>query len=49
MGHESTEHTFRVYGGWCAEVGADAAALRQKWAGDTIAAPPAAESGSQIQ
>jgi integrase len=32
MGHESTEHTFRVYGGWCLEVGAEAAALRESWA-----------------
>jgi hypothetical protein len=32
MGHESTEHTFRVYGGWCLEVGADAAAMREAWA-----------------
>ena len=32
MGHESTEHTFRVYGGWCLEVGAEAAALRAAWA-----------------
>jgi integrase len=37
MGHESTEHTFRVYGGWCLEVGADAAALRSAWATSTAA------------
>lgn len=32
MGHTSTEQTFRVYGGWCAEMGQDAAALREAWA-----------------
>jgi integrase len=35
MGHESTEQTFRVYGGWCAEMGEDAAALRESWASGT--------------
>jgi integrase len=34
MGHESTENTFRVYGGWCLEVGAGAAALRSAWASE---------------
>jgi integrase len=32
MGHTSTEQTFRVYGGWCREMGADAAAMRTAWA-----------------
>jgi integrase len=32
MGHTSTEQTFRVYGGWCREMGADAAAMREAWA-----------------
>jgi len=32
MGHASTERTFAVYGGWCHEMGADAAALRAAWA-----------------
>jgi len=33
-GHASTERTFAVYGGWCHEMGADAAALRESWASD---------------
>lgn len=32
MGHTSTERTFKVYGGWCREMGADAAAMRAAWA-----------------
>ena len=32
MGHTSTEMTFRIYGGWCREMGADAAAMRLAWA-----------------
>jgi integrase len=32
MGHSSTEQTFKVYGGWCREMGIDAAALRSAWA-----------------
>jgi len=32
MGRASTERTFAVYGGWCHEMGADAAALRASWA-----------------
>ncbi len=47
MGHTSTEQTFRVYGGWCREMGADAAAMRTAWAkseaGGTIAGPAAPE------
>jgi integrase len=39
MGHTSTEQTFKVYGGWCREMGADAAAMRSAWAaGGEIAA-----------
>jgi integrase len=45
MGHESTEHTFRVYGGWCLEVGAEAAALRAAWAADGRGAQDDAGSG----
>ncbi len=30
MGHTSTEQTFRVYGGWCREMGADAAACARR-------------------
>lgn len=45
MGHTSTEQTFKVYGGWCREMGADAAAMRSAWAekptGGTNAAPGA--------
>jgi hypothetical protein len=44
MGHESTEQKFRVYGGWCAEMGEGAAALRESWASGTNAAPDEAES-----
>jgi integrase len=32
LGHETTEQTFKVYGGWCRERGADAAAMREAWA-----------------
>jgi integrase len=32
MGHTTTEQTFKVYGGWCREMGADAAAMRSAWA-----------------
>lgn len=32
MGHTSTEMTFKVYGGWCREMGADAALMREAWA-----------------
>jgi integrase len=32
MGHTTTEMTFKIYGGWCREMGEDAAALRQAWA-----------------
>lgn len=46
MGHETTEQTFRVYGGWCAEMGADAAALRSAWAAVTNASPSTVESPS---
>jgi integrase len=44
MGHESTEQTFRVYGGWCAEMGEGAAALRESWAGGTTTALDTSES-----
>jgi integrase len=49
MGHESTEHTFRVYGGWCLEVGSSAATLRETWASGANAALSEAESGSQSE
>jgi integrase len=39
MGHTSTEQTFKVYGGWCREMGADAAALRSAWASGAIVEP----------
>ena len=32
IGHTSTEMTYRIYGGWCREMGADAAAMREAWA-----------------
>lgn len=32
MGHTTTEQTYKVYGGWCREMGADAAAMRKAWA-----------------
>jgi integrase len=44
MGHESTEQTFRVYGGWCAEMGEGAAALRESWASGTNRAQDTAQS-----
>jgi integrase len=39
MGHTSTEQTFKVYGGWCREMGAEAAALRSAWASGAIVEP----------
>ena len=39
MGHRPTEQTFKVYGGWCREMGADAAALRSAWASGAIVEP----------
>jgi len=32
MGHTSTQMTFRIYGGWCREMGAEAAVMREVWA-----------------
>lgn len=49
MGHESTEHTFRVYGGWCLRVGAGAAALRETWADGANTAPEVAVPRSQSE
>jgi len=31
MGHSDVSRTFQVYGGWCREMGADPAALREVW------------------
>ena len=38
MGHADVSTTFRVYGGWCAEMGAEAAVLRAAWAATPAAA-----------
>ena len=46
MGHTTTEQTFKVYGGWCREMGADAAAMRSAWASGTIVEPDASRGGS---
>jgi integrase len=46
MGHASTERTFAVYGGWCHEMGADAAALRESWASGPHVALHEAETES---
>ena len=35
MGHADVSRTFQVYGGWCMEMGADAAALREAWGAET--------------
>jgi integrase len=32
MGHADVSRTFQVYGGWCREMGSDAAAMRARWA-----------------
>jgi integrase len=32
MGHAPTEMAFRIHGGWCCEMSADAAAMRLAWA-----------------
>jgi integrase len=37
MGHTSTDQTSRVYGGWCREMGADAATMREAWAENSAA------------
>jgi hypothetical protein len=44
MGHADVSRTFTVYGGWCREMGEDAAALRETWAGGTNTAPEAVKS-----
>jgi integrase len=41
MGHSDVSRTFQVYGGWCHEMGADAAQIRESWA-DATNTPPAA-------
>jgi integrase len=46
MGHADVSRTFQVYGGWCMEMGADAAALREAWANGTNTAPSTAENES---
>jgi integrase len=46
MGHADVSRTFQVYGGWCIEMGADAAALRETWANGTNTAPRGAENES---
>jgi integrase len=43
MGHADVSRTFTVYGGWCHEMGEDAAALRESWARGTNTAPEASE------
>jgi len=49
MGHETTEHTFRMYGGWCLEVGADTARLRSAWAETTAARDSDATNSTEPQ
>ncbi len=46
MGHADVSRTFQVYGGWCREMGADAALLREKWADATDTPPRTAETES---
>jgi hypothetical protein len=46
MGHSDVSRTFQVYGGWCREMGADAALLRETWADGANAAPDAAPGES---
>jgi integrase len=46
MGHSDVNRTFAVYGGWCREMGSDAAELRETWAACTNGAPNTAEDGS---
>ena len=38
MGHADVSTTFKVYGGWCMEMGAEAAVLRSAWAKGTAEA-----------
>ena len=47
MGHTDVSLTFRVYGGWCREMGADAAALRATWAA-TATDMPLTPAGSEL-
>jgi integrase len=49
MGHESTEQTFRVYGGWCAEMGEGAAAMREAWASQGGEGPRWRSTGQQSE
>jgi len=46
MGHADVSRTFTVYGGWCREMGADAAAIRSAWILGTNTAPGEVEPGS---
>jgi hypothetical protein len=39
MGHADVNRTFATYGGWVREMGADAAALRERWADGANTAP----------
>ena len=49
MGHESTEHNFRVYGGWVLEEGDRAATLRESWADGTTLVQDTPQTGTQIE
>ena len=46
MGHADVSRTFQVYGGWCREMGADAALLRERWADATNTPPHTLEAES---
>ncbi len=49
MGHESTEHTFRVYGGWVLEEGDRSARRRETWADGTTLERDASQNRSQSE
>ena len=49
MGHESTEHNFRVYGGWVLEEGDRAATLRESWADGTTLVQDTPQTGTQLE
>ena len=44
MGHADVNRTFATYGGWVREMGADAAALRERWADGANTAPKTLET-----
>jgi integrase len=47
MGHADINRTFATYGGWVREMGADVAAMRQRWAESLARATVAPQEGGR--